>query len=118
MTHAILGEPFEDDRGVIQDLITGQLTSVTRISTVAGAIRGNHVHDLTTQWTYVLSGALLMADGISEIVIGPGEIVAHHAGVPHAWKALEDTDCLVFTLGPRGEDYESDTERLQEPLLA
>jgi quercetin dioxygenase-like cupin family protein len=50
--------------------------------------------------------------------VGAGEVVKHPPGTPHAWRALEDTECLVFTLGPRsGEDYESDVIRLEEPLL-
>jgi quercetin dioxygenase-like cupin family protein len=32
--------------------------------------------------------------------MGPGEIVKHDPGVPHAWKAIEDCECLVFTKGP------------------
>jgi quercetin dioxygenase-like cupin family protein len=118
MSYELLGEKIADDRGVIQDVIVGDLTAATRITTLTGAVRGNHVHELTTQWTFVESGALLMADGTSETVVGPGQMVAQHAGVPHAWKALEDTVCYVFTLGPRGEDFESDTRRLEEPLLA
>ena len=40
-------------------------------------------------------------------------------GDPHAWKALEDSECLVFTRGPRsGENYEEDTYRLDTPLLS
>ena len=82
-------------------------------------MRGNHFHQTTTQWTLVLSGALVMASGDGdECVLRPGEMVRHGPGMPHAWKALEDTECLVFTRGPRsGEDYESDTYRLTEPLL-
>jgi quercetin dioxygenase-like cupin family protein len=53
--------------------------------------------------------------------VGPGglRMILEPKGVPHAWKALEDTTCLVFTKGPRsGDQYESDTYRLEEPLLA
>lgn len=108
---------FEDERGVIQDLL-GRVDSVTSIVTVKDAVRGNHLHERTTQWTMVLTGRLLIADGDTETIAGPLEVIAHVAGVPHAWKAIEDTLCLVFTLGPRsGEDYESDTIRLDEPLL-
>jgi quercetin dioxygenase-like cupin family protein len=108
---------FEDHRGVIQDVL-GRIDAVTRISTVAGAVRGNHYHEKTTQWTLVLSGRLLMASGDTVTEVGAGEVVKHPPGTPHAWRALEDTECLVFTLGPRsGEDYESDVIRLEEPLL-
>lgn len=46
---------------------------------------------------------------------GPGDMACEEPGVPHAWKALEDTTVLVFSRGPRsGEAYESDTIRLPE----
>lgn len=117
--HRLLADSFEDERGTIQDIIDGApIDSVTRITTVKGAIRGNHFHKATIQWTYVLSGCLLMANGAAVTTIGPGEIVVHKPMAPHAWKAIEDTDCLVFTLGPRsGDKYESDTHRLKKPLL-
>jgi quercetin dioxygenase-like cupin family protein len=76
-----------------------------------------------------MTGRLLMAtspftsygitrDGPGEKVYDPGTMVCDEPGVAHAWKAIKDTEVLVFTRGPRsGEDYESDTERLKVPLL-
>jgi quercetin dioxygenase-like cupin family protein len=108
-----------DDRGVIQDLLAGPIDSVTEIFTREGAVRGNHVHSETVQWTYIVEGKLLVAyrvpgeTVIRECEYGPSQLVLEQAGVPHAWKALEDTTVLVFTRGPRsGADYESDTQRL------
>jgi quercetin dioxygenase-like cupin family protein len=110
---------FEDHRGIIQDWFNGQpIDAVAYITTNKGHVRGNHVHHHTAQWTLVLSGRLLMASGDERHEVGPLELTTHPPGVPHAWKALEDTACLVFTRGPRaGEQYESDTVRLEEPLL-
>lgn len=118
---------FEDERGVIQDLF-GACDAVTRITTVKGAIRGNHFHKDTTQWTYVMSGLLRVVtegSGYSGATgpreqndYGPGEIACEAPGVAHAWLALEDTDVLVFTKGPRsGPAYETDTFRLETPML-
>jgi quercetin dioxygenase-like cupin family protein len=112
-----MSDRHEDARGVIQDWL-GPLDSVTHITTKKDAVRGNHVHHKTTQWTLVLKGRLLMASGATRHEVGPLECCVHNPGDPHAWRALEDTDCLVFTKGPRsGEQYESDTYRLEEPLL-
>ena len=37
----------------------------------------------------------------------------------HAMQALEDTEMLVFTKGPRGgKEYESDTFRLENPICS
>ena len=106
---------------MIQDLLSGPLDGVTQIYTRQGAVRGNHVHHHTVQWTYVCWGALLVAtrpDVVHTTEYGPGSLVEELPGIPHAWKALQDTLVLVFTRGPRsGEAYESDTERLEVPIL-
>ena len=114
---------FEDARGVIQDLLVTPLDGVTEIRTRRDAIRGNHFHRETTQWTYVASGRMLIVTESpgqprQEREYGPGEMACEEPGVAHAWRALEDTVCLVFSRGPRtGPAYESDTYRLQVPLL-
>lgn len=117
----MMGDRFEDSRGVIQDLL-GPVDSVTQIYTRKGAVRGNHVHMETVQWTFIVWGELLVAwqedDGVHEKTYGPGDLVTEHARVPHAWKAVTDTLVLVFTKGPRsGDGYESDTIRLGVPIL-
>jgi len=110
----------EDERGVIQDLL-GPVGVVTEIVTRKGAIRGNHVHFETIQWTYIVSGRMRIVTGdpsgkVTDIVYKPGDMACELQGVAHAWQALEDCTCLVFTRGPRsGEDYESDTYRLTGP---
>ena len=109
----------EDDRGVIQDLLVAPLDAVTRIWTRKGAIRGNHVHAETTQWTYVVSGLLRVmtqqGGRLRDRTYGPGDMACELPGVAHAWEALEDTEVLVFTKGPRsGTAYESDTFRLPD----
>lgn len=107
----------EDERGVIQDLL-GPVDAVTTIFTRAGAVRGNHVHYQTTQWTYIVYGGMRIVtrspDGTrGDRVYRPGDMACEEPGVEHAWQAVEDTLCLVFSRGPRsGEDYESDTTRL------
>jgi quercetin dioxygenase-like cupin family protein len=119
-----VADRFEDERGVIQDL-TGAVDAVTEIRTFKGAIRGNHVHYATTQWTYIVSGLMRIVTSApggerQDIVYRPGEVACEEPGVAHAWEALENTVCLVFTKGPRsGENYESDTHRLgrKERLL-
>lgn len=110
---------YEDDRGIIQDLVTGtRIDSVTEIFTKAGAVRGNHAHAETTQWTYIVSGKLLVvtrAPGGEPFTeeYGYCDLICEEPDIEHAWKALEDTIVLVFTRGPRsGANYESDVRRL------
>lgn len=110
---------YEDERGVIQDLLNEPIDAVTEIFTREGAVRGNHVHDETVQWAYVVSGRLWVANrkpGSESVVSrahGPGDMICDQPGVAHAWKAFEDTVVLVFTRGPRsGTGYEDDVRRL------
>ena len=111
---------YEDERGVIQDLITERLDAVTEIFTWKGGVRGNHVHNDTTQWGYVVSGTLKVVNrspGGAAVtrVHAAGSLFCENPGVAHAWEALENTVVLVFTRGPRsGENYESDVQRLPE----
>lgn len=119
-----MADRYEDERGVIQDLLVGSFDAVTEIFTVRGAKRGNHYHKLTTQWTYIVSGKMLILTqtpeekkqgAISQRVYWPREMACEEPGVVHAWQALEDTTVLVFTRGPRsGDAYESDTYRVDE----
>lgn len=108
---------FTDERGTITDLLVTPLDGVTRIFTKAGAVRGNHAHPATRQWTLVISGRLLTAlrldDGVRTAERGPGDLIEEPAGYYHAWKALTDCEVLVFTSGPRtGTGYEGDVIRL------
>ncbi len=117
-----MADRFEDERGVITDLLMGPVDAITQIFTRKGSVRGNHVHENTTQWTYVVSGLLTLASQqggrIRTTTALPGDLVCEPSAVPHAWRAEEDTIVLVFTRGPRsGENYETDTTRLDYSLL-
>ena len=118
-----MSDRHEDDRGLIEDLLIEPFDGVTHIFTHKNKIRGNHRHQATKQWTYVIKGQLRIAteekDGTRhDSVYLPGQIAVELPGTWHAWQALEDTDVLVFTSGPRtGEGYESDTERSPGKLL-
>jgi quercetin dioxygenase-like cupin family protein len=106
-----------DERGEIMDL-AGRVDAVTVVHTKKGAVRGNHFHSRTEQWTYVASGRLLVTNGKRKEEVGPGVVVYDGPGSPHAWRALEDTVCVVFVKGPRaGNNYEADTTRLEIPLI-
>jgi quercetin dioxygenase-like cupin family protein len=117
-------DAFTDARGVIRDLITNeQIDAVTLIYTKKKAVRGNHYHHETTQWTFVVSGKLrvvteLLPEQPEEDVLSVGQLMVSPPDERHAWKALEDTVVLVFTQGPRsGANYESDVVRLEAKLI-
>ncbi len=114
----------EDDRGIIQDLVENELiNAITRITFKTGATRANHYHKETTQWNYVISGRIRLVtklpdQEVSDVVMEVGELYETVPMEQHALQALEDAELLVFTRGPRGgQDYETDTYRLETPLI-
>jgi len=117
--HRIPLDPaFIDARGQIFDLVQDQIDCVTLITFVTGAIRGNHVHHETTQWTLVTKGKLevstLILGNVRTDLFVEGDFFVSKPGEPHAMKALNPCEILVFTQGPRsGKDYQSDTFRVE-----
>lgn len=105
-----------DERGNIMDLLNDKIDAVTLITFEVGAIRGNHIHAETTQWTYILEGSVHAfsqdAQGILiNQIFSRSEMFVSWPGEPHAMKALEKSKILVFTKGPRsGADYSLDTK--------
>lgn len=122
VTH--IEKAFEDARGSIADILEDEpVEHVSIITTVAGSVRGNHVHRATHQWIYIIQGALRYATGLpgAGVVRGvarAGDVLATGPGEAHAVEALEDTTMVVMTRGPRGgREYETDTFRLDAPLV-
>jgi dTDP-4-dehydrorhamnose 3,5-epimerase-like enzyme len=116
---------FQDQRGEIIDVLQkGHIEYVTIIRSRKDAIRANHYHKETYQYLYVLEGKLravsqMPGEEPSEAILVPNDLILSVPYERHAFEALEDTTFVVLTRGPRGgEDYESDTFRLDEPLIA
>lgn len=115
----------EDERGKIRDLLVGNGDtagySVTHITFKhRGDVRGNHFHKETEQVDYLLKGSLKvktsgMGEAVAKLLV-TGDRMKLEPGVSHAYMALEDdTEMLSVCFGKRvGENYESDTFRLEE----
>jgi quercetin dioxygenase-like cupin family protein len=119
-----LSTAFEDDRGTIVDLIEADnISAITVITFTPGAVRANHYHKKTTQWNYVLSGEILLATKLpgkekNEVVMKTGELYETVPDEQHALQGIGEATLMVFTRGPRaGQEYESDTFRLDTPLI-
>ena len=113
-----------DARGSITDVLEDEIIEhVTMITTAAGAVRGNHFHRETHQWLYVVAGSLRYAvregEGpVRDGVLGAGEVLMTGPMEAHALRAIEETTMVVMTRGPRGgREYESDTFRIDPPLI-
>ncbi|HUA53739.1 MAG TPA: cupin domain-containing protein [Candidatus Sulfotelmatobacter sp.] len=116
---------FRDERGEIIDVLKkGVIEYVTIIRSRKGAVRANHFHKDTYQYVYVLEGSLRVVsqmpdEPVSEVRLEAGDLILNVPDERHAFEALSDTTFLVLTRGPRGgDDYERDTFRLDEPLIA
>jgi quercetin dioxygenase-like cupin family protein len=112
-----------DRRGVITDILDATpVECVTLVTSNKGAVRGNHYHKKTTQYTYVLSGRfrLLTQKGEGRVrsrIVSAGELVVTPPLERHAFIALENSLLIACAHGPRaGRSYESDTYRLAVPL--
>ena len=116
---------FEDERGRIVDILENEIIEyVTMISSKKGAIRGNHYHKESVQYTFVLKGNLKLVTQmpdreIETTFIKPGDLVFTPPMEKHALVAQEDSEFLVLTRGPRGgRNYEQDTYRLAKGLVS
>ena len=55
---------------------------------------------------------------MQEMILSRGDLVVTSSNESHAIKAIEYSEYLVFTQGPRGgKEYEKDTFRLSKPLI-
>ncbi len=114
-----------DQRGEIIDILTNtDIDSATIVTFNINAIRGNHYHKNTTQWNYVLTGeidyySMNMVDRkIKNRVLTAGCLIISPPNIAHALKANQESKVLILTKGPRsGDNYETDTFRLMEPLV-
>jgi quercetin dioxygenase-like cupin family protein len=116
---------FTDARGSITDLISDdEINAVTLISFTKGAVRANHYHEHTVQWNYVISGQILLVTQIPgnekiERVLNVGDFAVTRENERHALMGVTEAEVLIITKGPRaGAQYENDTYRLSEPLIA
>jgi quercetin dioxygenase-like cupin family protein len=116
---------FTDARGSITDLISDdEINAVTLITFAKGAVRANHYHERTIQWNYVVKGEILLATQMPgqarlERVLKAGDFAVTRENERHALKGVTEAEVLILTKGPRaGTQYENDTFRLTEPLIA
>ena len=110
----------EDDRGSISDILQ-QVTvdCVTLITIKKDAIRGNHYHKDSIQYSYVLSGEVLAYtqipdEKVERAVLKAGDMLESPVMEMHSLHGINDNSVLlILTKGPRGGgQYEEDTFRV------
>ena len=126
----ILKNNFKDKRGIIIDIFVKKPKDHCSLVTFnKGAIRGNHFHKKSIQYSFVVSGKLVMLSArvnkngdiigkIKKEILRENNFVTHKPFHAHAFKALSKSNLLAFADGKRGgKDYEKDTFRLQTNLF-
>ncbi|MBY0539783.1 cupin domain-containing protein [Patescibacteria group bacterium] len=117
--HKTLTPAFSDARGDIFDLLEEKVGHVGMITFTKGAVRANHYHRESTQYSYVLEGKIRLTtyavDGSQkeETILVPGSFSRIPPLYVHRYEALEDSKILDMTTLSRTDDgYEQDTVRI------
>ena len=116
----------EDERGIILDIFKSSPKDHCALITFKkDSQRANHYHKNSTQYTFVISGNLLLRTAkvdengsflseIEESKIEPYTLITHLPYEAHSFLALSDSTILAFACGIRGgQDYEKDVFRIK-----
>ena len=110
-----------DARGSIFDLVEDAVAHVGMVTFTKGAVRGNHYHKVSTQYSYVISGELNIftscIDGSDKRIerLGPGSLSTIPPGIVHKYAALTEATMLdIATLSRLSNQFETDTVRVTE----
>src|SRR3989344_6112950 len=100
---------FTDARGHIFDIVEEPISHVGLITFKKGAIRGNHYHKKSVQYTYILKGKRKKT-----FILTEGMFSRISPQIVHAYKALTSAAMLDMSTLVRGEKgYEDDTVRVK-----
>jgi hypothetical protein len=113
---------FEDTRGSIDDIFYKKsINHGCIIRNAPYAVRGNHYHNHTIQYTYIVSGDLIYysqpadkSEPVASYSAISGDVIISDPMEIHAMRSGDDGCVFIaFAEGPRGgEDYETDTVRV------
>lgn len=101
---------FEDERGIIQNILFQTVSSVALITSKAGTQRSNHYHKENGHYLYVLNGRVKYSernlDGSESQTaeFGPGEMFFTGPMKVHLCEFIEDSVLISMNLQPRGPE--------------
>ncbi len=120
----------KDKRGYILDVfVNDPKDHCTVVSFNKNAIRGNHFHKKSKQYSFILDGKLLMYTAkvdkkglikrkLNRKIVKKNDLISHKPFEAHAFKAITKSTMLAFADGLRGgKNYEKDTFRLDKKLI-
>ena len=117
---------FVDDRGEIKNLLDRPCGSVLIITSVAGAVRGNHYHKTDFHYSWLQRGGLIYyhrrigdRGRPARRVIKPGQMFYTPPMVEHAMYFTKSSVLIVIARNNRQmRHYESDTARIPSLVAA
>jgi len=113
---------FEDERGLISNILEKPISHVAIITSKKGSIRANHYHPKQIQYEYLISGRyesvskdLTKEDApVEEEIIEAGDLVITPPMIAHAMRFLEDSIMLNLTTGQRDkENFDEHTKKFK-----
>ena len=112
--------PFVDERGEILNLIDAPFTSGAVITSVKGAVRGNHYHKTDYHYGWLQSGGMIYLhrpagskEQLGRWTIKPGQMFYTPPMYEHAMHFTEESVLFVFARNNREmANYEADTVRV------
>ncbi len=126
----LLKKNYEDKRGKIIDIFVNLPKDHCSIITFnKGAVRGNHYHKKSCQFSFLLSGELDFYFGkvdkkngklkkLNKRTIKKNTLITHEPYEAHAFRSKKNSVMIAFSCGVRGgKNYEKDTFRLKTKLV-
>lgn len=113
-----LDDPFINDSGTIQNLLNTTINGAAIITSRAGAIRSNHMHQEDFHYLYIVSGVIAYyerdpgQDGsaMAPMLYTAGQMVFTPPKKVHKVIFIEDT--IMISLSKRNRDHDSHEEDL------
>ncbi len=111
-------QEYKDERGLIQNIADGAIGDVAVISSNAGSVRANHVHQADWHLTFMISGSMNYFwgndQGNSEVTqVSKGEMIFTPSQTPHKMVFLSESVFIaVSKLNRSHDEYEVDTKKL------
>ena len=114
------GKLIKDNRGSLQNIITGNFASCMEIFSKKGTIRSNHYHKKDWHFIYVIKGEFEyyfkktnVDEKIKKKIVTEGQLLFTGPMIDHAMLYTKETEILVVSKNPRDQKtYEEDTVRI------
>lgn len=115
-----LDAPFINENGIIKNLITDGVDSVTIITSKKGSVRSNHYHVANSHYLFLISGSVsyherdIDGNNVKENIYKAGQMFFTPPQRVHKVVALEDTVMISMAHGCNKHDsHEEDLVRME-----